>query len=968
MAKNDKPEQYGIENPDGNSAKLDRVSKQKFFNETRGGISEASSLDTKENLSYEEFPVREGPPSKSGRTKQTVIMNTTGVKAALGVAVATSSAVVVGVVYAVVALILNVSVFFITPNSITFLIDVQNIGDRTIVANLSGEDGAYSVDYVVTDSGYFTYEKLKENTEYTLRVYDSTSDETVYKSSFMTPSTAVARAEIVQFYAHEDEVFVGAYVYDLKADEFYTLTLSDESGKAFYSIDSVDGEKFVSASYASATVVSATVKINGKVVAFDSLTIESKPTPQPDPQPEYNVQGAYWTWDGETAYLVIPKKEDTVESFPGEMTLIKDIQPTCETTGIKEYGASFEFLGETYTDSKEILFDALGHDYSAEFEWGDSEDGSGKYAATTTLICSRDPSHKQIVAASIDSVCTATCEENGETTYTAIVEWGGAYYYDEKIEDAPALGHDYQPEFVWTAISDGFTAACTLVCSRDNKHAVDDLDVELNVETSPADCENDGITVYIARAYYDEIEYVDKKEIILTALGHDFSFDYEITEGDNGEEVALGYLFCERCELSLDELPATMEFVSTTAECGLEGQSTYNISLSYGGQTFEATYEEDVMPLGHSISDEVFKAALEDFEVLNYLSGENNFACVYVCLRCGETVDYDSTYDIGFEADHAAYYLACGDYEAILNVPYEDAVFTYAPIIDEESVEFKITGLKETAEAADDKTFINTPDTLFGKPITTIGEGAFTDSLYKNVGVSINTVLLERGAFKNNIVVESVEFQGRVAFISEEAFMGCTNLQGVSAVGVGYVGDYAFKGCSSAVYVPTESAVHIGKGAYAGMTTITNINVCFDDFLSADPSNDGLMAYFFSDEYEGDTLEVSQRYSPTADSVTFYYPRNIEYVTVTRGPVIYGAFMNLPVVEVTIGDEVNYIDCSAFLNCEYLTALITSGDWDVIDKEGGNVTTYTHDDLEGNALDYINYDAALGYTWVRATD
>ena len=152
------------------------------------------------------------------------------------------------------------------------------------------------------------------------------------------------------------------------------------------------------------------------------------------------------------------------------------------------------------------------------------------------------------------------------------------------------------------------------------------------------------------------------------------------------------------------------------------------------------------------------------------------------------------------------------------------------------------------------------------------------------------------------------------------------------------------------------------------MTSLETAIVCFDDALIDNPSEQALIGYYFSSDEVTGAVEITQRYSPSADDTSFYFPTSITGVEVTRGPVLYGSLANLPIERLWIDEDVTYIDCSVVLSCSSLISVTCSGDWDVVDLATGDVVfARTEEFLGENCADTISDDGANGYAWRRAT-
>ncbi|MDB4761249.1 leucine-rich repeat domain-containing protein [Akkermansiaceae bacterium] len=97
------------------------------------------------------------------------------------------------------------------------------------------------------------------------------------------------------------------------------------------------------------------------------------------------------------------------------------------------------------------------------------------------------------------------------------------------------------------------------------------------------------------------------------------------------------------------------------------------------------------------------------------------------------------------------------------------------------------------------------PDTIGGKPVTSIGERAFYNC------TSLTSITIPDG----------------VTSIGRSAFDSCTNLTSITIPdGVASIGDYAFYGCSSLKSITIPDGVpSIGEGAFNGCRSLTSITI-----------------------------------------------------------------------------------------------------------------------------------------------
>lgn len=142
------------------------------------------------------------------------------------------------------------------------------------------------------------------------------------------------------------------------------------------------------------------------------------------------------------------------------------------------------------------VFISLGaHEWGSPwYEW--SEDCS---EVTAHAICIHNPLHtvRETVRTSAVVTKPATCEESGETTYTAVFT---NHLFAEQVRtrtDVEPLGHDWgEPHYEWAADNSSVTA--TVTCSRDASHAVTETAATTFVLTQPSTFESTGKGTYQA--------------------------------------------------------------------------------------------------------------------------------------------------------------------------------------------------------------------------------------------------------------------------------------------------------------------------------------------------------------------------------------------------------------------------------------------------------------------------------------
>ena len=248
-----------------------------------------------------------------------------------------------------------------------------------------------------------------------------------------------------------------------------------------------------------------------------------------------------YTWSEDnssvTAMCTLPDGSETIETVNTTSKVTE--APFCEREGETTYTA--EFTNPAFTkQTKGVKIPAYGHSWgTAKYSWN-----ADNNSVTARRECSRDPrSHyeSEVVSTTSEVTREPSCEEKGETTYTAAFH-KEAFSTQTKVVETDALGHDWivkedTDENGWkvtkeaTENSEGHAIR---ICSRNPDHieeiTIPPLEHKHIMEFFPANaatCETSG-----NRAYYEckgcNAWYEDEKgttqmtgsDVFIPARGH----------------------------------------------------------------------------------------------------------------------------------------------------------------------------------------------------------------------------------------------------------------------------------------------------------------------------------------------------------------------------------------------------------------------------------------------------------------
>ena len=246
-------------------------------------------------------------------------------------------------------------------------------------------------------------------------------------------------------------------------------------------------------------------------------------------------------------------------------------EATCEEAGVKTYTCSI--CGETKTEE----IPATGHDWGAlAYEW--SADNS---TVTAIRTCANDAAHVETETVGTTSEVTkdATCEEKGETTYTAVFTNTAFAKQTKTEENIDALGHSLT-----------------------------------KTEAVAATCEEAGNSEYytctVCGKYFSDAEgktEIEKDSWILQAIGHKWDEGKVTKEATYTEEGVKTYTCKNDASHTKTESIPVLE---KTGWIRLAGKARYDTMEEIVKEGFQKTGGTVVVATGSSFKDALAAAGL----------------------------------------------------------------------------------------------------------------------------------------------------------------------------------------------------------------------------------------------------------------------------------------------------------------------------------------------------------------------
>lgn len=539
---------------------------------------------------------------------------------------------------------------------------------------------------------------------------------------------------------------------------------------------------------------------------------------------EYDFSALSWEWEGSgsaraSASCACGEKRE----FQAEISQTPIVPATCEDTGRSLFTAKINADGAEYTDAREFDLPALGHEYDySAIVWSWEEDGT----ATANAPCKRGE-HSLTLTPVIEEeiLLEPACDSEGSALYTARIPDGeGSDTYLRKL---PALGHDYEAEFIWE--NDRSSATLNLTCKRGcGKTHSERIEAELS-RTEPT-CEHNGSDTYTVRTVYEGKTYDESFVKNIPAIDHDY--DYTAVEWLWQERTAKAVVRCRRdknhtlqCETEVSE-----EIIKQPV-CEEAGEGRYTAVFEREGREFSDEKLFPISALGHEYD---FAYAVWEWE------GTESATATAYCARdpfhhlkvlSAEIAVTDEAKATCTKAGYKKYTATVTDDEGKqytdekwAEIPKGEHVFEAAEFWNNDSHELicKECGHSELAAHENGEDGICTLCgmstwlcyTVIDADGSAVSVSPFTDG--------------ETGAPSyKKAVIPSRCFHGKgMAEVEYLVFKNCPSIESVViSKGIDEISSNAFYGCSSLIEVTCPDAVRISDHAFAECKSLTEF-VC----------------------------------------------------------------------------------------------------------------------------------------------
>ncbi|MBR0230174.1 MAG: hypothetical protein IJL94_02180, partial [Erysipelotrichaceae bacterium] len=305
---------------------------------------------------------------------------------------------------------------------------------------------------------------------------------------------------------------------------------------------------------------------------------------------DYEAYAWHWADDYSSATVALRCKRviTHTKGLDADVTFVTT-PATCETDGSTVYTATVEYEGETYTDTKTVVLNKLGHEWGEPvWVWTDEPEVSATVSFTCSNATHEGESTVYPAVTLLEPVTTAaTCEVDGKIVYTAKTTFNDVEYTNEHTVVLPKTGHkDGEIKYVWA--EDKSTVTATLYCANDPSHVLETETVNTTVVEKAA------TGVLPARTIYTAVFANPKFERQIETVEHGEALDYKfilqvssIADGISNAVTATVYpnynadLIIDQGNVSMDN--ATIEvWMKNVASLGVTDPRHHAVAISTG--------------------------------------------------------------------------------------------------------------------------------------------------------------------------------------------------------------------------------------------------------------------------------------------------------------------------------------------------------------------------------------------------
>ena len=319
-----------------------------------------------------------------------------------------------------------------------------------------------------------------------------------------------------------------------------------------------------------------------------------------------------WTEDGKNCTaekkcnFCRGKVTETATIENGKIKATVEKPATCTEEGETTYTATFDGENSFATQTKTVTDIAkIAHSYGIpKYNWTKDDNGWTCTAKKECTECNDNVTENGIVTSAITK--SATCTEEGETTYTATFKGNKGFTTQTKtVTDIAKVAHNYgDVKYVWTEDGKSCTAEkkCNFCRGKVTETAtIENGKIKATVE-KPATCTEEGETTYTA-TFDGENSFATQTKTVtdIAKIAHSYGIPkYNWTKDDNGW-TCTAKKECTECNDNVTENGIVTSEITKAATCTEKGETTYTATFDGGkGFTEQKKVVDDIAAQGHT--------------------------------------------------------------------------------------------------------------------------------------------------------------------------------------------------------------------------------------------------------------------------------------------------------------------------------------------------------------------------------
>lgn len=284
---------------------------------------------------------------------------------------------------------------------------------------------------------------------------------------------------------------------------------------------------------------------------------------------------------------------------------VSPVEETCTEPGISQdcwtcpaCGKYFENEdGKTELPRNKVVIRAKGHQYSlVDWEW-DIE--NNPLAAAAIFSCSNsDCEETKKVKGTVKSKTTASCTEEGETVYTAVVTFKNKPYQKVETVSGKKIPHSYgKPKWEW---AEDYTANAIFTCTY-RCGTTETISAEITTKETDPTCVKAGKIEYTAVVTFGEKEHKcpDVKTKAVDKLPHSYS-EPPKWQWATDFSTATATFTCDDCKKAMTKKATITPTTTPTESCRTPGKITYKAVVTLDDGTKREDAREKVIQPKHT--------------------------------------------------------------------------------------------------------------------------------------------------------------------------------------------------------------------------------------------------------------------------------------------------------------------------------------------------------------------------------